>query len=148
MVLDRLTNAGLYAGLAPRIAEALEWLRRTDLASAPPGNHEIRGKDIFAIVAEYVTKPRAAALWEAHRKYIDVQYVVRGNEMLGHAHIGRLAAGPYDEEKEYLRLEGDGDLLSLPAGSFAILWPDDAHMPGVAAGEPAPVKKVVVKVAV
>ena len=77
-----------------------------------------------------------------------MQYVVRGNEMLGHAHIGRLAAGPDDGEKEYLRLEGDGDLLSLPAGSFVILWPEDAHMPGVAAGDPAPVKKVVVKVAV
>jgi YhcH/YjgK/YiaL family protein len=148
MVLDRLENSGLYEGLGPRLRAAFEFLRGTDLAAAAPGTHEIRGKEIFAIVADYVTKPRAEAAWEAHRKYIDVQYVVRGTELIGHAHIGRLIAGPYNEEKEYLPLTGEGDMLTFPAGSFAVLWPADAHMPGVASGEPAPVRKVVVKVAV
>lgn len=148
MVLDRLANAPLYRGLGTRLQEALEYLRTTDLTATAPGTYELRGRDVYAIVAEYTTKPRASASWEAHRKYIDVQYVVRGTELLGYANTGRLSAGAYNEEKEYLPLEGEGEFLTLSEGSFAILWPEDAHMPGVAAGTPAPVKKVVVKVAV
>jgi len=149
VVSDLLTNARVYAALGPGIAQGLRFLTETDLASLSPGRHEIDGKRLFALVSEYVPKPAAACRWEAHRRYIDLQYMVSGLERMGVAPIDRLAVTEtYQEERDIMWLSGSGDFLTFGAGQFMILWPGDAHMPGVEAGVSWPVLKVVVKIAV
>jgi len=59
-----------------------------------------------------------------------------------------MTPGEYDEAKDFLHLSGSGDPVTLPSGSFMLLWPADAHMPCLAVDQPAPIKKVVVKIAV
>ena len=150
MILDTLEHAALYAGLTPGIAAALNFLRGTDLAALPTGKHEISGKDLIAIVEEYESRPLEKCFWEAHRKHIDVQCVVRGSERMGHAELARLTVTqPYLEEKDVMKLADPGhagSFVSVRAGAFAIFFPHDAHIPGLADGAPAPVKKVVMKV--
>lgn len=148
MILDRLDHAGLYAPLSPGIAQALAFLARPELADLPDGRHDIAGDDVFALVSRYLTKPREEGVWEAHRRYIDLQHVVAGVERLGHAHPDRLTAGVYAADSDYLPLAGTGDLVTLAAGGFALLFPHDAHMPGLAVDHPGPVHKVVIKIAV
>jgi YhcH/YjgK/YiaL family protein len=160
MIIDQLKNidselyAGLFAapnhgsGLAQRITAALRFLQTTDLASLPPGKVEIQGNQLYAMIQEYNTKPRAKGFWEAHRQYIDVQYVVQGVERMGYANLAHMRAGEYQADKDFLSLEGEGNFLVMPAGMFIILTPEDPHMPGIAVDEPQSVKKVVVKVAV
>lgn len=148
MIIDRLANSHLYAGLPPRIERAFQYLRETDLQATAVGRYELDGKNLFALVQEYSTKPRAQGRWEAHRRYIDVQYVVQGTEQIGYAHLSRLSAGEYDAVKDFLPLSGEGDYLTLSSGDFMLLYPKDGHMPGLALAEPSAVKKVVVKVAV
>ena len=152
MIHDTLEHTALYAGITPGIAAALKYLRETDLANLPTGRHEISGKDLIAIVEEYESRPPEKCFWEAHRKYIDVQCVVRGAERMGHAELARLTVTQaYLEEKDVLKLadpERAGSFVNVRAGSFAIFFPHDAHMPGLADGAPAPVKKVVLKVRV
>jgi biofilm protein TabA len=150
MILDRLENAAAYEGLAPRIAAALRYLQGTDFAALADGRYELDGDRLFAIVQRYQTKPSADAAWEAHRRYIDVQYVVEGAERIGYAALrdGLRAAKPYDAEKDVAFFDARGDLFELAVGSFAIFGPQDVHAPGLAAGRPeAPggVLKVVVK---
>jgi YhcH/YjgK/YiaL family protein len=100
-------------------------------------------------VQQYQTKPLAEGKWESHRKYIDVQYVEEGVERIGWTPVaGLTVTEPYDEAKDIAFYQGDGDFVTVPAGSFVILFPDDAHMPGIAVDKPSPVKKVVVKVRV
>jgi YhcH/YjgK/YiaL family protein len=147
MILDRLDRAELYASLSPPLARAFAFLASPDLAGLADGRHEIDGDRLFAIVDRYITRPAAAGAWEAHRRYIDLQYVVAGSERLGHASLDRLVAGPYDADRDRLPLTGEGDVVTLSAGDFALLFPHDAHMPGLAAGAPAPVHKVVLKIA-
>jgi len=149
MVTDVLGNAGLYAGLGPGIAAALDWLGRTDVAAQPDGRRAIAGDAVYAIIQRYATKRRAAdGLWEAHRRYADVQYVAAGVETIGYAHVGALApARAYSPEDDCALFSGEGDFLAVRAGMFAVFFPEDAHMPGLACGEPAEVLKVVVKVA-
>ena len=60
----------------------------------------------------------------------------------------RLQAGDYIPEKDITWLIGSGDFVTLAAGQFAIVWPGDAHMPGLDAGVPGTVRKIVVKIAV
>ena len=149
MVLDRLENASLYTGLTPRLAAAFDYLRKTDLGTLALGRHDIEGSHVFALVQEYRTKPLAEGFWESHRAYIDVQYVIAGTERIGYANLSALRPrAPYDADKDLLVHDGSGSFFDVPAGSFAIFAPQDAHMPCLAAGEPAHVRKVVIKVAV
>ncbi len=149
MIADRLDRADQYGGLPARIRTAIDWLRATDLAALSVGRVDLEGDALFALVQEYDTKPMADGLWEAHRKYIDVQYVVRGRERMGYTPLETITiTKPYDEEKDYLNGTGPGSFVDAPAGMVFVLWPGDAHMPGMQVDGPEPVRKIVLKVAV
>jgi len=124
----------------------LRYLQQTDFKNVAPERYDIDGDRVYAMVQEYDAKPKAEGFWEAHRKYLDVQYVAAGVEHMGYAAVATLQAGPYEEDKDFIKLEGDGEFFLLREGYFCILAPQDAHMPGMAVGQSAPVKKVVVKV--
>jgi YhcH/YjgK/YiaL family protein len=160
MIIDQLYNvqSGFYphllsaqganARLAQRLQAGFYFLQTADLENIAPGRVDIDGNQVFALVQEYDTKPKEQGFWEAHRKYIDIQYVVGGIEHMGYANLAQLDAGDYDESKDFLPLQGTGSFLLLPAGMFTLFMPEDAHMPGMAVDDPQPVKKVVVKVAI
>lgn len=146
MVIDDLKNAALYLGMHPRMKDAFRYLQKTDFSKIDPGRYEIGGADLFALIQQYDPKPREKARWEAHRKYIDVQYILSGSEFFGYAPLERLDSVAYDESKDFHELKGEGDFLRVPAGMFLILFPGDAHMPGIAGPGSRPVKKIVVKI--
>lgn len=148
MITDNLKNASLCENISPQIRRAFDYLRHTDFNAVSDGKHEIDGDRIFALVQQYTTKPKQDGKWEAHRKYIDIQYIIRGTEQIGYANSAKLAAGPYDQAKDIMFLAGDGNCLTLSAGDFMILFPEDAHMPSLAVTNPAEVRKAVVKIAV
>jgi YhcH/YjgK/YiaL family protein len=150
MIIDRLEKASLYQGVHKRLAVALDYLQKTDLEKVEPGTREIDGRKVYVMVQQYETKPMEKGRWEAHRKYIDVQYVHRGAERFGYANVLDLKPGNYDEAKDFLSLEGEGrgDFFLVRQGTFVILFPQDGHMPGMAVSTPQPVKKFVVKVAI
>ncbi len=144
MIIDQLRNiqSGFYpnllspqgpnAGLAARLQAGFQYLQTADLANTAPGRVEIDGDNVFALVQEYNTKPKEKGFWEAHRKYIDIQYVVSGSEHMGYANLSQLDAGDYDEAKDFLPLHGNGTFILLPAGMFTLFFPQDGHMPGMA----------------
>ena len=146
MIIDQLQNAEQYYGLGTGIEAALRYLQQTDFKNVAPERYDIDGDRVYAMVQEYDAKPKAEGFWEAHRKYLDVQYVAAGVEHMGYAAAATLQGGPYEEDKDFIKLEGDGEFFLLREGYFCILAPQDAHMPGMAVGQSAPVKKVVVKV--
>ena len=150
MIVDTLDNSTRYFVHGDRIATALKYLRDNDCTALPVGNIPIQGDQIFALVQDNTTKLREQGVWEAHRKYIDVQFVAAGVEEMGYANIQTLTVKkPYDEQADYALFDGCGSFVTVPAGSFTIFFPEDGHIPGSAVdGKPAAVRKVVVKVAV
>jgi biofilm protein TabA len=150
MIIDRLEKASLYRGIHKRLAAAFDYLQKTDLDKVEPGTHEIEGRKVYVMVQQYETKPMEKGRWEAHRKYIDVQYVQKGAERFGYANLLELKPGNYDEAKDFLSLEGKerGDFFLVRQGTFVILFPQDGHMPGMAVSVPQPVRKFVVKVGI
>ena len=149
MIFDTLPHASWYTGLGPDFDLALDFLNRDDLASIEPGRYELDGDRVFALVQEYPTRPAEQAVWEAHHRYADVQFIVAGRELMGHAPLASMTESQaYDESKDVVFFEGEGPLLPFGTGMFAVFFPQDVHMPGVADGEPGPVRKVVVKVQV
>lgn len=149
MILDRIDNAMMYRSVGARVSAALNYLRRTDFSRLPEGRHELDGERLFAIVARYRTKPPQEARWEAHRQYLDVQYVVEGVERMGYAPLTpeMSVREPYDPAKDLVFYDARGDLFEVRAGGFAIFGPRDVHAPGLAAGAP-PVPGEVLKVVV
>jgi YhcH/YjgK/YiaL family protein len=150
MILDRLEHARLYRPLGVEIARALDYLQQTKLGDLADGRYPLDGDRLFAIVQRYKPKPAADALWEAHRKYIDVQYVVSGCEWMGYTYLRDElpVRQPYDAEKDLIFFQASGVLLEVPAGSFVIFTPHDIHAPGLTsapADATEPVCKVVVK---
>jgi YhcH/YjgK/YiaL family protein len=148
MVLDRIEQAAQYAGLGPGIARALEFLQRADLASLEPGRHELDGDRLFALVSAYVTRPVEPGKWEAHRRYLDLQSIVSGVERVGWAPVNTLLEQSRDDSRDIAWFSGSGQFVTLHPDDFLLLWPTDAHMPGIAVELPAAVKKIVVKIAV
>jgi YhcH/YjgK/YiaL family protein len=148
MIIDKLTNSHLYETLSPRIKRAFDYLHQTDLRAIEDGKYEIDGNTSYAVVQQYTTKTKEQGKWEAHRRYIDIQYIIQGMEMIGYNHLSRLAPGEYDPARDVVFLTGEGNYLPLSSGEFMLLYPEDAHMPCIAIDAPGAVKKVVVKIAV
>lgn len=99
----------------------------------------------------YVTRPRRECFFESHRAYIDIQFILEGEEVMDVAPIGGLAVdAPYREEKDVIKYLDPGPCsrLRLGAGQAAIFFPEDGHMPGQHAEAPGLVRKTVVKVPV
>ncbi len=108
----------------------------------------------YAAVSEYVTKPMATSKFEAHKKFIDVQLILSGAEIIGVAPTSGFGdadrLGEYNTEKdvEFFAASGEFEKLALSVGDFAILYPEDAHMPGVHETDPTKIKKIVLKIPV
>lgn len=147
MIIDRLTNAPLYYGLHPRLRAALDYLQTTDVNTIAPGNYPIEGADMFAIVSEYETLDAADEEMESHRKYFDVQYMVHGTELVGHALLcNQEVSKAYDDEEDFMLYSDAPDYFSkLEEGMFMVFFPSDLHMPRIRAGHASAVKKIVVK---
>jgi len=149
MIVDTLQNAALYKHLHPRIVKAFDYLLNTNFDELATGKYEIDGDNLFAIVNEFETKDRSVCEVEAHRKYIDIQYVVKGVEMFGYTpYTGQVPVKDYDAEKDFAIYEEPVSYMRLESGMFIIFYPTDLHQPEVREYEPVLVKKVVLKVKV
>jgi len=147
MIIDKIENAHLYKNISERINKSFEYIRTTDLKNLPAGRYTIDGENIFALVSEYQTKSESEGKLEAHRKYIDVQYVISGEELMGYVPLGnQQILESYKEENDIVFYTGDKSFTKVSEGMFAIFFPEDVHMPGIASGKSSSVKKLVIKV--
>jgi len=150
MIADVLNKRQLYGPISPRIKTALEYIAKTDFSVLEPGKIELDGTNLYALVQKYDTMPKEQGKWECHQQYIDIQYIAEGIELIGFTHIDNLEVSvEYNPEKDIEFLTGAGDYVTLNKGSYAIFFPQDAHMPKIAPKDiPGKVIKVVVKVKV
>ena len=147
MIIDKIENADLYKNISERINKSFEYIKTTDLKNLPAGRYPIDGENIFALVSEYKTKPESVGKLEAHRKYIDVQYVISGVELMGYVSFcNQQILEPYKEENDIVFFKGDKSFTKVSAGMFAIFFSEDVHMPGISTGKISDVKKLVIKV--
>lgn len=146
MILDTLENAARYAGFKAGLSEGFGFLDQPGLAELEDGKYEISDGLVFAIVQRGEGRDVSEGKLEAHRKYIDIQYIISGEESMGWSPRADVPPSDhYDEEKDLEFFEGvPQSIVKVPPGSFAIFMPSDAHLPLIGSG---PIHKVVVKVA-
>lgn len=147
--LPEFHAAFVYAGQALTPGSAVH-ARITALAGGSTHRHELPG-GAYAVEMAYQTKPRPEGFFETHRKYIDVQVIVAGDELMEVAAAAQLGVTQaYDEAKDVTK-HADTDaasVLRVRTGDAAVFWPEDAHMPSLAVKKPGLVHKTVIKVLV
>jgi YhcH/YjgK/YiaL family protein len=147
MVLDTLGCSDRYAALHRRFGRAFRFLRETDLESLPTGRTDILGDDMFVIIERRDGRGREAARLEAHRRYIDIQYTVAGEEEIGWTPLATCvdAEADFDASRDIVFFRDlPSAWLRVPRGTFAIFFPDDAHAPLAGSGS---LVKAIVKIA-
>jgi biofilm protein TabA len=149
MICDRLENLHLYCQPGTRLHQGLVFARNA-AASLADGRHVIDGERIYASVATYETAGREERRFEAHRKYIDAQVLLEGEESID-VSLGQDLSilETYDDNKDVMFLAAPRQFASLPMkpGYFAVFFPHDIHRPGCHLGGKCRVRKIVVKIA-
>ncbi|MBP5405089.1 MAG: YhcH/YjgK/YiaL family protein [Clostridia bacterium] len=144
MIKDKVAYSALYEGVNPGFKAAFAFLKEALAQPKEVGRYEL-GDGVFALVQSYDTKAEENCKIEAHKKYIDIQCVLKGKELFGVADLSTQTM--YEDkfaEKDVAFYKGEVDLLTLTDGDFVIVFPEDAHRPQQ--GDGSHVEKVVVKV--
>lgn len=133
---------------------AFEWIRSEIWKTLEVGTYQLDGKNVYAMIQSYESKPREKGLFEKHIMYADVQMVISGQEMMyttqDNLLIGQSEKG-YDDSGDIIffsHYHPKANSIVMDPGLVCVLYPDDAHIPCVAVEEPKPIRKLVVKVAV
>jgi YhcH/YjgK/YiaL family protein len=128
--------------------KAFRYLKEMNLAALKPGKYPIDGDNVFALVTEGSTRSADTAKWEDHQKYIDIHHVISGKENMGMAPVSSaMVIQPYDSVKDIGFYKAKGNFYPSGAETFFIVFPKDAHLPGIKIdGYNGPVKKIVIKV--
>lgn len=151
MIIDHISQLSIYKNIV-KGTEAIEaFLNENDLKILPKGRYELGETGIFILIQEYETKDHDVARWESHEKYIDIQLIIAGNEIMGGMPTNMLAIeSEYNAEKDiaFYKDADAGKYVVFTEGEFAVFLPTDAHKPGCRNGEKADVKKAVIKIPV
>lgn len=150
MIKDNIQNAENYFNISERVKLGLKFLLDTDFSTAKNGKYTIVKNEVFAIIQSYTSKPKNEGKYEAHKKYIDIQYIIEGEEQIGVSDIENFSVDTeYDKEKDIVFLKQKKDVkidfIKLKENEFAIFTPRDVHMPSIMLNNSCFIKKVVVK---
>jgi YhcH/YjgK/YiaL family protein len=127
--------------------KAFAFLKDTDLQTLTVGRHIIDGDNVFAIVQEAPTKDYDKTAFESHLNYIDLQYVIRGEEMMGRTAVDSVKVDkPYNEKADIAYYTGDGKVYTVKENGFLLFFPGEAHRPNITPGGNKVVKKIVIKI--
>ena len=150
MIVDKIENAHLYYGIGENFKKGFEYLKNTDLINLKNGKYEIDGEKIFVSVQDYITKPEPQGKYEAHKKYADIQFIIKGEEKLGWDNISDFSPNTcYDEENDIVFLDkqnSSNQFIQASKDYFVVFFPEDVHMPCITFEKPSYVKKAVVKI--
>jgi YhcH/YjgK/YiaL family protein len=148
MVLDYLENSDNYKGLSPLISQGLAYLKSLDLTKLEPGKIELPN-GIFAITQVFTPKNRDQGKLETHQKYLDIQFLAEGEEIIEYLERKHLVVSePYSNENDIVFYHDNDKVadLKLKANQFVIFYPQDGHKPGIGFNKSQIIKKIVLKI--
>jgi biofilm protein TabA len=150
MIYDSVQRLKTYVGISKSLDDAIEYLSHTDIKAFDVGKHPVGGSGLMLNVSSKDSSEPSANRYEVHKKFLDIQIVLEGEERCFYAPINTLAAdGAFSDEKDigfFKDPAGNGVSFPLLPGNFALFFPQDAHKPGCHLNGKKAVRKVVVKV--
>ena len=145
MIIGAKKELNNYKSLNCRIAAAIDFIMLFD-ENKPDGRYEIDGDNLYANVVTINASKDEKVVFEAHKKYIDLQYVISGSECMVYAQTEKCSVTKqYTDDSDYLLLEGNGNKMVVNKNDFYIVYPFDAHAPGHFCGDEK-IRKIIVKI--
>jgi len=145
--VDKVEFQRQYNGNKELWDKAFEYLKNTDLNAIKKGKYNIVPGILTASVTEDSTRNFEKTNWESHKKMIDIQYIISGEEKMGVASVAKAKVlKPYDEKKDVANYEVDGKYYVSEPGKFFVFFEGDVHRPNITTGNNQPDKKIVIKV--
>lgn len=146
MIVCPFKEIGRYAAIIPGLEEAIAAVK--ELTDLTPRTIPLSGSNKI-LVQSGTTKAAASCDSEAHRQFLDIQYVLEGEEVMGWAPVETLTpTGEFNETKDKGMYAGSVDFIRITAGNCYVVYPEDAHMPGVHLDTPTEYRKLVIKLKV
>ena len=149
MIIDSIKNASRYYSVHPSFKAAFEALEKLD-ESTPNERITVDGDSIFINMAEYINKNIDECLYESHKKYIDIQFVLSGEEYIDLCDQDILEFTDNRLDTDDIAFFKDTDKFSradLTEGMFVVIFPGEAHKPCIAPdGKGVKVRKAVAKI--
>ena len=149
MIIDSIKNAHKYYAVHPSLKASFEALMKID-ESTPNERITVDGDNIFINLSEYTNKNVDDCLFESHKKYIDIQYVVSGEEYIDLCDQEILEFTDNRLDTDDIAFFKNTDKFSradLTEGMFVVIFPGEAHRPCVAPdGKGVKVRKAVAKI--
>ena len=152
MIVDHIQNWRKYA-LLHRIASAFQILEGPHLAEKKTGRYEVEdGSGVYYLIQNYVTLPKAECKLEAHKKYVDLHLIIKGEETIGYVNVrDKLKVKEqYNKDTDAIFYESVDSIkmssIKFTSGMFAVFLPQDAHMPKLQTNNRSKVIKAVVKI--
>lgn len=147
MIFGNIRQEGTYRFLPRELRECFDYAAANHLIGFEKGSHAIDGERFFVNVVEYETTTPEKRFWEAHRKYLDVHFMLDGQEQIDLNFIENMQQKEFVEKDDFLPLEGDSNShVALRPGDFLICYPHDGHRTAVAVDGPEKIKKAIFKV--
>ena len=145
MVVDTMENLEKYVSLNPLFEEVVKFVKEHDLMTLEVGKHPIKGDDLFLNIAVAKGKTDEEAVFETHRRMLDIQIPLDAPEAYGFIPLSDLPEAEYNDAKDVTKYPGVASptLVNCKPGDFAIFWPQDGHKPCVGSGE---IRKAIFKV--
>lgn len=128
--------------------KAFAFLKNSDLEHMEVGRYEIDGDDVFAIIQKQTTAASEQKKAESHFKYIDIQYLISGEEKQGFAPLTEGMEREEHPERDVMFYPevSDENYVCLKPGDFAVYFTNDVHRPNCAVEEGMEIKKVIIKI--
>ncbi len=148
MIYGTINDLNRYRFLEDNIQKCFAYIKEHRLEDFEKGSYPIDDNILFFNIAEYNTKTdESEGFWEAHRRYIDLHYLLCGSEKINLNFISRMKQGAFSEEDDFLPLEGGYTAsIILTPGDFLICYPEDAHMTALSQTQSTPIKKAIFKI--
>lgn len=147
MIYGNIQNKEEFNFLSEDLKKCFEYIKNNDLLSKEKGSYEIEGKDIFVNIVEYETTTPKNRFWEAHKQYLDIHYILEGEEIIDINFLNNMKIKDYVEKDDFVSMDGDKKTsVVLQKEDFLICYPNDAHMTAIKVCESTKVKKAIFKV--
>ena len=151
MIFDSIENKNHYISLNKNFEKAFKFIENNNLEEVSNGRYEIDGDNVFVLIQSYTSRQEKENKWESHRKYIDIQYILRGTEIIGFKPVRQLIKNEdyfKEEDIAFYKPVYNWTKLEVEKGQFVIFFPTDGHKPCCINEKAELVKKAVIKICI
>lgn len=148
MIVGKLVDIARYKGISKNIDTAIDYILNNDLLALPKGKTIVDGDNVYINRDTYVAKDLSECFFENHEKYMDLQIVLKGQEIFGYTHISNKTlkvTTPYNPEKDVTKYSAEGGVFFTLEEGFALVYTEDVHLAKCKANDDI-VEKVVIKI--